>query len=129
MLLLRLMLGYTRCQPRTLDAISSAASFRAFAVIDLTRVWAGPLVARILADYGAHVVKVADPRIAIDRTRGVDNKHNRNKDSLALRLDLQEGRDAFLDLASVSDIVIESFRPHVMRNFRLDYESLRQVAP
>ena len=60
-------------------------------VIDLTRVWAGPLVARILADYGAHVVKVADPRVPIDRTRGVDNKHNRNKDSLALRLDLQEG--------------------------------------
>ena len=98
-------------------------------VIDLTRVWAGPLVARILADFGAHVVKVSDPRIPIDRTRGVDNKHNRNKDSLTLRLDLQEGRDAFLELASVSDIVIESFRPHVMRNFRLDYEPLRQVRP
>ena len=98
-------------------------------VIDLTRVWAGPLVARILADFGAHVIKVADPRVPVDRTRGVDNKHNRNKDSLALRLDLQEGRDAFLDLAAVSDIVIESFRPHVMRNFRLDYDYLRQVRP
>lgn len=98
-------------------------------VIDLTRVWAGPLVARILADFGAHVIKVSDPRIPIDRTRGVDNKHNRNKDSLTLRLDLPEGREAFLDLASVSDIVIESFRPHVMRNFRLDYESLRQARP
>ena len=98
-------------------------------VIDLTRVWAGPLVARILADFGAHVVKVSDPRVQIDRTRGVDNKHNRNKDSLALRLDLPEGRDAFLELASVSDIVIESFRPHVMRNFKLDYESLRLVRP
>ena len=98
-------------------------------VIDLTRVWAGPLVARILADFGAHVIKVSDPRTPIDRTRGVDNKHNRNKDSLALRLDLQQGRDAFLDLASVSDIVIESFRPHVMRNFRLDYESLREARP
>ena len=98
-------------------------------VIDLTRVWAGPLVARILADFGAHVIKVSDPRTPIDRTRGVDNKHNRNKDSLTLRLDLPEGREAFLDLASVSDIVIESFRPHVMRNFRLDYESLRQARP
>ncbi len=98
-------------------------------VIDLTRVWAGPLVARILADFGAHVVKVADPRIPIDRTRGVDNKHNRNKDSLALRLDLPDGRDAFLDLAAVSDIVIESFRPHVMRNFKLDYEALRRARP
>ena len=98
-------------------------------VIDLTRVWAGPLVARILADYGAHVIKVWDPRVPIDRTRGVDNKHNRNKDSLALRLDVPEGRDAFLDLAAVSDIVIESFRPHVMRNFKLDYAALRQARP
>ena len=98
-------------------------------VIDLTRVWAGPLVARILADFGAHVVKVSDPRIPIDRTRGVDNKHNRNKDSLTLRLDLPKGRDAFLELAAVSDIVIESFRPHVMNNFKLDYESLRRVRP
>ena len=98
-------------------------------VIDLTRVWAGPLVARILADFGAHVVKVSDPRVQIDRTRGIDNKHNRNKDSLALRLDQPAGRDAFLELASVSDIVIESFRPHVMRNFKLDYESLRLVRP
>ena len=98
-------------------------------VIDLTRVWAGPLVARILADFGAHVIKVSDPRTPIDRTRGVDNKHNRNKDSLALRLDLPKGRDAFLELAAVSDIVIESFRPHVMNNFKLDYESLRRVRP
>ena len=98
-------------------------------VIDLTRVWAGPLVARILADFGAHVVKVSDPRTPTDRTRGVDNKHNRNKDNLALRLDLPKGRDAFLELAAVSDIVIESFRPHVMNNFKLDYESLRRVRP
>lgn len=98
-------------------------------VIDLTRVWAGPLAARILADYGAHVVKVSDPRIPVDRSRGVDNKHNRNKDSLALRLDLPRGKDDFLELASVSDIVIESFRPHVMRNFGLDYDSLRLARP
>ena len=113
-----------RCQFPSVESLLSGIR-----VIDLTRVWAGPLVARILADYGAHVVKVADPRVPVDRTRGVDNKHNRNKDSLALRLDLQEGRDAFLDLTAVSDIVIESFRPHVMQNFRLDYESLRQVRP
>ena len=111
-----------RCKAPSIESLLSGIR-----VIDLTRVWAGPLVARILADYGAHVIKVWDPRVPIDRTRGVDNKHNRNKDSLALRLDLPEGRDAFLDLATVSDIVIESFRPHVMQNFKLDYESLRQA--
>ena len=98
-------------------------------VIDLTRVWAGPLVARILADFGAHVVKVSDPRMPLDRTMGTNNKLNRNKDSLALQLDLPRDKDAFLELAAVSDIVIESFRPHVMHNFGLDYEALRQVRP
>ncbi len=96
-------------------------------VIDLTRVWAGPLAARILGDFGAHVVKVSDPRIPQDRMMGTNNKLNRNKDHIALRLDLAEGRDALLDLAAASDVVIESFRPHVMRNFGLDYEALRRA--
>ena len=98
-------------------------------VIDLTRVWAGPLAARMLGDFGAHVVKVSDPRIPIDRNSGTTNKLNRNKDHIGLRLDLPEGRNAFLELASASDIVIESFRPHVMRNFGLGYESLRRARP
>ena len=98
-------------------------------VIDLTRVWAGPLAGRILGDFGAHVVKVSDPRIPQDRMMGTNNKLNRNKDHIALRLDLREGRDALLDLAAVSDVVIESFRPHVMRNFGLDYAALRRARP
>ncbi len=98
-------------------------------VLDLTRVWAGPLVGRILADFGAHVIRISDPRIPQDRTMGTNNKLGRNKDHIALRLDLADGKDAFLDLAAVSDIVIESFRPHVMRNFGLDYPALRRVRP
>ena len=98
-------------------------------VIDLTRVWAGPLAGRILGDFGAHVVKVSDPRIPQDRMMGTNNKLNRNKDHIALRLDLAEGRDALLDLAAVADVVIESFRPHVMRNFGLDYAALRRARP
>ena len=98
-------------------------------VIDLTRVWAGPLAGRILGDFGAHVVKVSDPRIPQDRMMGTNNKLNRNKDHIALRLDLPEGRDALLDLAAVADVVIESFRPHVMRNFGLDYAALRRARP
>ena len=98
-------------------------------MIDLTRVWAGPLAARILGDFGAHVVKVSDPRIPQDRMMGTNNKLNRNKDHIALRLDLAEGRAALLDLAAVSDVVIESFRPRVMRNFGLDYAALRRARP
>ena len=49
---------------------------------------------------------------------------NRNKISIALRLDQKEGREAFLDLVAVSDVVVENFRPRVMRNFGLAYEEL-----
>ena len=98
-------------------------------VLDLTRVWAGPLATRILADFGAHVIKISDPRVPIDRTFGTNNKLNRNKPYLALRLDTSEGRSLFLELTAISDIVIESFRPRVMANFDLGYDALKDVRP
>lgn len=98
-------------------------------VLDLTRVWAGPLATRILGDFGAEVVKISDPRVPLDRLNGTNNKLNRNKPSVALRLDREEGREVFLELAAASDLVVENFRPRVMRNFGLTYEDLRQARP
>ena len=98
-------------------------------VLDLTRVWAGPLTTRILADFGAEVIKVLDPRVPIDRTFAPNNKLNRNKSNLALRLDEPDGRSLFLELASISDVVVESFRPRVMNNFNLGYDVLRAIRP
>lgn len=94
-------------------------------VLDLTRVWAGPLATRMLADFGAQVVKVGDPRVAFDRSTGTFNKLNRSKTSLALRLDQPEGQDIFKMLVRVSDVVVENFRPRVMKNFDLTYDVLR----
>ncbi len=98
-------------------------------VVDLTRVWSGPLATRLLADFGAHVIKVSDPRVPANRTSGTANKLSRNKLSLAMRLDDPHGRDAFLDLVSVSDVVVENFTPRVMPNFDLGYDVLRSVRP
>lgn len=98
-------------------------------VLDLTRVWAGPLATRIMGDFGAHVIKVSDPRMLTNRNVGSNNKLNRNKSNLTLRLDTPEGRSAFLELVAISDIVFESFRPRVMRNFDLEYDSLREMRP
>ena len=98
-------------------------------VLDLTRVWAGPLGTRILGDFGAEVIKISDPRVPIDRLSGTNNKLNRNKVNLALRLDHEEGRELFLELVATSDVVVENFRPRVMRNFDLTYERLRKVRP
>ena len=98
-------------------------------VLDLTRVWAGPLATRIMGDFGAEVIKISDPRVPIDRLSGTNNKLNRNKVNLALRLDREEGRELFLELVATSDVVVENFRPRVMRNFDLTYERLREVRP
>jgi crotonobetainyl-CoA:carnitine CoA-transferase CaiB-like acyl-CoA transferase len=98
-------------------------------ILDLTRVWAGPLALRMLADFGAEVIKISDPRVPVDRESGTNNKLNRNKLGLALRLDEPEGRQLLLDLTNVSDVVIENFRPRVMRNFDLTYEDLKTVKP
>ena len=98
-------------------------------VLDLTRVWAGPLATRILGDYGAEVIKISDPRVPIDRLSGTNNKLNRNKVNLALRLDHEEGRALFLNLVATSDVVVENFRPRVMRNFDLTYDRLREARP
>ncbi|MDP6420505.1 MAG: CoA transferase [SAR202 cluster bacterium] len=98
-------------------------------VVDLTRVWAGPLGTRTLGDFGAEVIKVGDPRLPGDRLGGLYTKLNRNKSSLGLRLDTEAGRRIFLDLVSVSDIIIENFRPRVMRNLDLGYEVLKRANP
>ena len=60
---------------------------------------------------------------------GTNNKLNRNKPNLALRLDHESGRDTFLELVTTADVVVENFRPRVMRNFNLTYQDLRAVRP
>ena len=119
-------------KPRVLAkprAESESAILGDLRVLDLTRVWAGPLATRILGDFGAEVIKISDPRVPLDRRGGTNNKLNRNKPSLALRLDQEEGREIFLELAAASDLVVENFRPRVMRNFGLTYEDLRRARP
>ena len=98
-------------------------------MLDLTWVWAGPLATRIMGDFGAEVIKISDPRVPLDRLSGTNNKLNRNKVNLALRLDREEGRAVFLELVATSDVVVENFRPRVMRDFGLTYERLREVRP
>ena len=98
-------------------------------VLDLTRVWAGPLATRIYGDYGADVIKISDPRVPLVTENGLNSKLNRNKRNIGLRLDKSEGRNIFLELTSISDVVIENFRPRVMRNLDLTYEILIQTNP
>ncbi|WP_373893521.1 CaiB/BaiF CoA transferase family protein [Virgibacillus sp. CBA3643] len=105
-------------------------------VLDLTRLLPGPYCTMLLADFGAEVIKVEDPKVG-DYARGYDPKldedsamfHslNRNKKSVCLNLKSEEGKADFLKLVETADVVVESFRPGVMERLGLDYERLKNI--
>lgn len=97
-------------------------------VMDLSRVVAGPYATRILADFGAEVIKVQSRKTATgaeSNTGAYFTRWNRNKKSVCLDMSHPEAREIALKLVSVSDVVVENFSPRVMANWNLDYERLR----
>lgn len=101
-------------------------------VIDLTRMISGPYATRILADFGAEVIKVQSEKTAHGAEQNSTlsfSVWNRNKRSITLDLSLPEARDVFLKLVAGSDIVVENFSPRVMENWGLHYDRLREVKP
>jgi len=99
-------------------------------VLDFTRVLAGPYVTRVLADFGAEVIKIQSKRAATGVESNTDayfNTWNRNKMSMTLNMDYPEAKELVLRLTRVSDVVVENFSPRVMSNWGLDYPALRTV--
>ena len=108
-------------------------------VIDFSRFFAGPYCAQLLGDLGADVVKVelpggGDPL----RNQGPPFLHgngityyatNRNKRSLTLDMQSEEGKKLARRLCLKADVVLENFRPDVMPRLKLDYDSLTQDHP
>jgi len=100
-------------------------------VLDFTWVVAGPVATRILADQGARVVKV-ERRDAADfgnRRGGLTGNLNRGKQSIVLNLTDPRALEIVRALARQADVVIDNFSARVMRNWGLDYESLRALNP
>ena len=108
-------------------------------VLDLTQIMAGPVCTMLLADLGADVLKIEKPNGG-DDTRRMGPPFingwgagflalNRNKRSLALNLQAEEGRGAFLRMLQSADVVVENFRPGVMDRLGLGYESLAKAKP
>jgi crotonobetainyl-CoA:carnitine CoA-transferase CaiB-like acyl-CoA transferase len=99
-------------------------------VLDFTRVQAGPFATRILADFGAEVIKVQSQKTAKgaeSNAEGYFNTWNRNKRSITLDMSHAEAREMALKLIGMSDVVIENFSPRVMSNWGLNYEKLEKV--
>ena len=108
-------------------------------VLDLSRVFAGPLCGQVLADFGAEVVKVEHPRRGDDtRDWGIRigntettyyNSINRNKRSITLDLQTPEGVRIVHDLLPQFDVVIHNFKAGGAEKLSLGYDQLKAVRP
>ena len=106
-------------------------------VLDLGTVYAAPIAAMLLGDYGADVVKVEHPRGDPARTHGHSKDGHglwwkvisRNKRTVTLNLGRPEGRELLERLVADADVLIENFRPGVMEKWGLGPERLHELNP
>jgi crotonobetainyl-CoA:carnitine CoA-transferase CaiB-like acyl-CoA transferase len=112
-------------------------------VVELCSFAAGPYCARLLADFGAEVVKIEPPGVGDEaRNRGpfprdVPDKElsglflylNSGKLGITLDLETADGRDIFRKLIAAADVLVEDRAPGEMQRLGLDYEALRQLNP
>jgi crotonobetainyl-CoA:carnitine CoA-transferase CaiB-like acyl-CoA transferase len=116
-----------------------AAPLDGVLVLDLSRVLAGPLATMVLADLGARVVKVEDPRGGdVTRRWSPPEKDgfstyflsvNRRKESVAADLATAEGRDLVRALALRADVLVENFLPGALERWGLAPDALRRANP
>jgi len=101
-------------------------------VLDLTRLLPGAVATQQLAEWGAEVIKIEEPRTgdyAREMNPGVFARTNRGKKSVALDLKAPDGRSKFLQIARHADVMLEGNRPGVMARLGLAYEDVRAVNP
>ena len=116
-------------------------SLKGIKVLDLTHMLAGPYTTMILADLGAEVVKIEQPKTG-DITRNLlkdDPKYSldgigayhltlgRNKKSVELDLKSEEGLKLFKELVAVADVVVDNFSQGVTKRLGIDHQSLKNV--
>jgi crotonobetainyl-CoA:carnitine CoA-transferase CaiB-like acyl-CoA transferase len=106
-----------------------------FRMLDLAPLGPGPHCAHILGDAGMDVIKIEEPGEGTGRRAGrvlrfgKDVPIRRNSRSIGLNLKTAEGRQAFYDLVRTADVVIEGYRPGVVKRLAVDYETLRAIRP
>jgi len=108
-----------------------------FRVLDLTAARAGPTAVRLLADWGADVMKIEPPVsgdiddgaiAAIRNDPDFQNLH-RNKRGLSLNLKSDRGRAVFYRLCESADVIVENYRTEVKYRLKVDYETVSKINP
>ena len=107
-------------------------------VLDFTQYLAGPLCTRFLSDLGAEVIKVERPvsgdETRVDRpsvcgTSGQYMVYNRGKKSIALNLKDLEHRNIVYGIAKKADVVVENFKPGIVKKLCIDYDTIKELNP
>jgi formyl-CoA transferase len=106
-------------------------------VVDAATLFAGPLAATVLGDFGAEVIKVEHPKGDPSRSHGYAKDGvglwwkmlGRNKRCVTLSMSKPEGAELFKKLVRETDVVIESFRPGTFERWGLSYEDLSEENP
>jgi crotonobetainyl-CoA:carnitine CoA-transferase CaiB-like acyl-CoA transferase len=106
-------------------------------VLDISTVYAAPITAMLLGDYGADVIKVEHPRGDPARSHGANKDGHglwwkvisRNKRCVTLNLGTPEGQQILRDLVVDADVLVENFRPGVLEKWGLGPEQLHTLTP
>jgi crotonobetainyl-CoA:carnitine CoA-transferase CaiB-like acyl-CoA transferase len=122
--------------PRITFDPTAPAPLDGIRVVDLSRLVAGNMVSSQLADQGAEVIKIEDPKVGDPlrawRVKGLSlhwKVYARNKKSLAINLRMPAGRDTLLDLLATSQVLIENYRPGTLEQMGLGPEVLHARNP
>lgn len=112
--------------------------FKGLRVLDFGRYIAGPFCAAMLADFGADVIRVdklggSEDRFVMPVSEGGDGAYflqvNRNKRSIALDIDREDGREVVRRLVRTADIVVVNMPASTLRKLGLDYATLSSIDP
>ncbi|GAA0936562.1 CoA transferase [Actinocorallia libanotica] len=114
-----------------------AGALEGIRVIDTATLFAGPLAATLLGDFGAEVVKVEHPKGDPVRSHGAQRDGvglwwkmiGRNKKAMTLYLGSPEGQEIFRRMVADADVVIENFRPGTLERWGLGYDELSRINP
>ena len=108
-------------------------------ILDMTLIMAGPYCTSMLGDMGAEVIKIEKPGVG-ESSREVPPHFfegqsayfiamNRNKKSMTLDLKSEEGKHIFYELAKTSDVVVDNFRPGVVKKLGFGFDDLKKINP
>ena len=107
-------------------------------ILELGQIIAGTYGSQVLSDLGAEVIKIEAPEGDLGRNpsvapyRGASGLFltvNRNKQSVAINLKSDAGREVFYELVKISDVVVDNFRSGVLERLKADYATLNRVNP